>query len=90
MNKALKKSIEAELESLISSILVLKNKEAASQIHKSIREAAKGVAKKFVKRIPAPAAAKKTTRKSAKVPAKKKAAGVRTKRVVKKKTRLKK
>lgn len=90
MNKALKKSVEAELVSLITSSLVSRNKEAASQIHKSIREAARGVAKKFVKRIPVPAPVKKKTRKSAPSAIKKKTATVRKKNTVSRKTRPKK
>jgi hypothetical protein len=87
MNKALKKSIEAELTSLINAALSARNKMAASKVAKNIKSGAKNLAKKFVKQLPVAKSAdpRKTTagaKKSAtkkKVAVKRKTTGTRKK-----------
>ena len=72
MNKQLKKTIEAELAALINSVLSVRNKKAAADISKHIKEGVKNLAKKFVKHIPKPATSGKTKKAgSSKVSAKK-------------------
>ena len=63
MNKALKKSIEAELNSLVTKTLASRNKVATSKIAKHIREGIKNIARKFVKNVPA--TVKKNVKKTA-------------------------
>ena len=46
MNKALKKTIEAELTSLVAAALSSRNKAAATAISKNIKDHAKSIAKK--------------------------------------------
>ena len=52
MNKALKKSIETELNLLVTKTLTTRNKKAASEIAKHIREGVKNIARKFAKHVP--------------------------------------
>lgn len=82
MNKELKKSIEAELNLLITDCLNKRNKKSADEIARHIKDAARHVARKFVKHLPAPSKSKTTTasadkkkpKSAAKTPAKKKTA----------------
>jgi hypothetical protein len=51
MNKALRKSIETELISMITKTLIGRNKKAAEKSAKQIRSGSKEIAKRFVKSI---------------------------------------
>jgi len=66
MNKELKKAIEVELHALISAALTVRNKAAAADLTKTIKEHVKVIAKKFVKNLPK-AAVVKTVKKVTKV-----------------------
>jgi len=70
MHKELKKAVEAELASLMSAALTVRNKQASAAITKHIKAGAKSLAKKFVKQLPKPAA-KKSTKKVTKAKPKK-------------------
>lgn len=83
MNKELKKSIEAELNLLITDCLNKRNKKSADEIARHIKDAARHVARKFVKHLPETFSKPKTTtasadkkkpKSAAKTPAKKKTA----------------
>ena len=52
MNKELKKAVEAELTSILTAALSVRNRAAAAGISKNIKEGAKSLAKKFVKHLP--------------------------------------
>jgi len=78
MKKLLRKSTEKEIHSVIEKLLQSKDAKAAKSIAKNIGEAARALAKKFVKQLPsapvvkttAPVAKKKTSSKPAKQPKK--------------------
>jgi hypothetical protein len=63
MNKELKKAVEAELSSVLTAALTVRNKTAAADISKNIKESAKALAKKFVKHLPPVPVEKKTVKK---------------------------
>ena len=78
MNKELKKAVEAELTSILSAALSVRNRAAAAGIAKNIKDGAKSLANKFVKHLPKAAPSKsakpvKKVKKAAKVVAVKKA-----------------
>lgn len=58
MNKELKKAIEVELHALISAALTVRNKAAAADLTKTIKDHVKVIAKKFVKNLPKTAVVK--------------------------------
>ncbi len=66
MNKQIRKTIEAELYSLIKATLSIRNKKAASAISTNIKESAKNLAKKFIKNTPK-SEVKKATKKGSKI-----------------------
>lgn len=63
MNKELKKTITAELQELLAGALVKRNSKAAGEITDHIKDAARHLARKFVKNLPGAthAKAKKST-----------------------------
>lgn len=96
MNKELKKTIEAELNLLITDCLNKRNKKSADEIARHIKDAARHVARKFVKHLPeskpkdkpvkaASAAGKKKAEPAVKAAAKKKTAAKKKKAVKAKK-----
>lgn len=52
MNKELKKTITAELQEMLAGALVKRNSKAAGEITDHIKDAARHLARKFVKNLP--------------------------------------
>lgn len=90
MNKELKKSIEAELNLLITDCLNKRNKKSADEIARHIKDAARHVARKFVKHLPETVAKPKTKTATTASAADKKKPQSTSKTTAKKKTAVKK
>ena len=84
MNKTLRKTVEAELNSVVTAALSSRDKKATAQIRKQITEGVKRIAKKFAKRVRVPVAKKPATKATIKVAAS--PARTAKKKVVRKKT----
>lgn len=86
MNKELKKAITTELHDLVANALSKRNMKAAGEIADHIKDAARHIARKFVKHLPENNApkVKKTTTGSAKTAKKKSATPAKKKKPVKK------
>lgn len=83
MNKILRKTVEAELNSVVTAALSSRDKKATATIKKQIKEGVKGIAKKFAKHVNVPVVKKPAAKASIKVAA---SPAKTAKKVVKKKT----